>query len=80
MSEFDPIKAQLEILQGLQKQHNVVRRARDHLVAKLDEVELEAEAMISTEALLADMVRQAEGKLRQLREQAEQKATAERIG
>lgn len=70
--EFDPVKAQREILQGLQDVFRVIKARSREAEQRLAEAESDHNSLAKIERFVEDLVNQADAKLKKLEEDARQ--------
>ena len=71
MSEFDPVKAQREILAGLRDVHHVMKVRATDAQGKIAQAEIEATALMKLERMTQEYIRLEEEKLRRLEAELE---------
>jgi hypothetical protein len=71
MAEFDPVKAQREILMGLRDVHHVMKTQATAAQGKLAQAEVEAGALMKLERMTEEYLRVEEAKLNRLLEEHE---------
>lgn len=71
MAEFDPVKAQREILMGLRDVHHVMKAQATTAQGKLAQAEVEASALMKLERMTEEYLRVEEAKLNRLLEEQE---------
>ena len=74
MTDFDPIRAQREIVTGLMDVHNVIRTRARNAERATAEAEAEANALMKIERFAAQAVDDARAKLKALEQEAERGA------
>jgi len=74
MTDFDPIRAQREIVTGLMDVHNVIRARARNAERAIAEAEAEANALMKIERFAGQAVDDARAKLKALEQEAERAA------
>jgi hypothetical protein len=74
MSEFDPVKAQREILMGLRDAYGILQRQANAAQGRLAQAEVEANALMKVERMAREYLKVEEAKLNLLLEEHERAA------
>lgn len=74
MSDFDPVRAQGEVIAGLHEVHKLLQTRRRESERALAEAETDHEALAKLEAFVGELVAQAEARRKELQDEAERAA------
>lgn len=66
MTDFDPLKAQREIVTGLHDVHKVINARAREAEQRMTEAELDYNSLLKLEGFAKDLLTQAQAKLREL--------------